>query len=61
MHNRNKIDIQKMGEGRDDKQVIKLMSPYGGSGHWKSTFIKDSTTLFKQITGGYFLYQHVEN
>ena len=34
---------------------------YGGSGQWKSTFTKDSTTLFKQITGGYFLYQHVEN
>ena len=24
----------------------------GGSGPWKSTFTKDSTTLFKQITGG---------
>ena len=33
----------------------------GGSGPWKSTFTKDSTTFFKQITGGYFLYQHVEN
>ena len=38
-----------------------LNLPYGGSGPWKSTFTKESTTLFKQITGGYFLYQHVEN
>ena len=34
---------------------------YGGSGPWKSTFTKDSTTFFKQITAGSFLYQHVEN
>ena len=37
------------------------LEAYGGSGPWKSTFTKDSTTFFKQLTAGSFLYQHVEN
>ena len=41
--------------------VIIFITSIGGSGPWKSTFTKDSTTFFKQLTAGSFLYQHVEN
>ena len=44
-----------------ENQIVLNDTRPGGSGPWKSTFTKDSTTFFKQITGGYFLYQHVEN
>ena len=48
-------NIEKMKEYFGDQCILSaqvVLAIYGGSGHWKSTFTKDSTTLFKQITGG---------